>query len=630
MAITYNQQLGFIKKAFNNEAAAQAAATNGKIVFDSASKKIFVDGQAYGGGIVDATFVNSVLTITKSVGDPITINFSDIASASATMAVFTELSNKMGLTGTEHTLDYSSTNYLGGTSGAASLKEADVILDTKIHEIEEAIGSLDGSAAVASVSNDIVTIKKNIIQNDGKIENESGPGTDITLSKVAVTGNAEDVTIDPVGGSGTGIDGFTSTNVQDAYEEIVTAIIENEQVTERAVESIADAAGLNSNLEYVAPSGATYINQATDISNALSLLDAAISQTASGGVIDVTINGTSIKGTNGTASIAVDGTYNATSNKIASQSTVTTAINALDGTAVIASKTGNVVTIKSGITETDGVISNNSNADIVLEEVASTGAAADVSIADAQNKITATNVEDALTELALAISALQGSFNVIVSTNAATTPNGVTWTDGQTTVTGTLSASADTFHKIYLVPNSGSGQNSHSEYITTRTGSEGSYVYGWEKLGDIEVDLTGYVKTITVNGKSYAVTTDSTNINVGDVITTVTGETAISGGNSTFVAVTATTGSADSTTGTKGVTLSSTVKTVSVDTATSSNDGLATAKDVKDYVDTQSAVTDAAPTIKVNDSTASTIGTIGTTPITAKVALYWDEWESNS
>ena len=190
MAITYNQQLGFIKKAFNNEAAAQAAAINGKIVFDSVSKKIYVDGQAYGGGIVDATFVNSVLTITKSVGDPISINFSDIASASATMAVFTELSNKMGLTGTKHTLDYSSTNYLGGTSGAASLKEADVILDTKIHEIEEAIGSLDGSAAVASVSNDIVTIKKNIIQTDGKIENESGSGTDITLSKVAVTGNA--------------------------------------------------------------------------------------------------------------------------------------------------------------------------------------------------------------------------------------------------------------------------------------------------------------------------------------------------------------------------------------------------------------------------------------------------------
>ena len=62
-------------------------------------------------------------------------------------------------------------------------------------------------------------------------------------------------------------------------------------------------------------------------------------------------------------------------------------------------------------------------------------------------------------------------------------------------------ASASTMYKIYLVPNSGSGTNVKDEYITIRSGSEGSYTYAWELLGTTEIDLTNYVqKTLTIAG----------------------------------------------------------------------------------------------------------------------------------
>lgn len=98
--------------------------------------------------------------------------------------------------------------------------------------------------------------------------------------------------------------------------------------------------------------------------------------------------------------------------KTTAKGTVVAAINelkdVLDGLDVdefaLASVSNNVVTIK-GIKETDGKIAvgTDTTKDITFEEVAMTGAAADVSIEDAAGKITATTVEGALGELAVAL-----------------------------------------------------------------------------------------------------------------------------------------------------------------------------------------------------------------------------------
>lgn len=81
---------------------------------------------------------------------------------------------------------------------------------------------------------------------------------------------------------------------------------------------------------------------------------------------------------------------------------------------------------------------------------------------------------------------------------------------GITTITYSIvselpTASVDTYFNvsktIYLLAITGSGSDYYDEYITVRSGVEGSYTYSWEKLGNTQVDLSGYVqKTFTIAG----------------------------------------------------------------------------------------------------------------------------------
>ena len=66
-------------------------------------------------------------------------------------------------------------------------------------------------------------------------------------------------------------------------------------------------------------------------------------------------------------------------------------------------------------------------------------------------------------------------------------------------------ASADTFHKIYLLSaSSPATPNLYKEYITIRSGSAGSYTYSWELIGDTSMDLTTYLQTTaTVAGVEF-------------------------------------------------------------------------------------------------------------------------------
>ena len=65
-------------------------------------------------------------------------------------------------------------------------------------------------------------------------------------------------------------------------------------------------------------------------------------------------------------------------------------------------------------------------------------------------------------------------------------------------------ASADTFHKIYLKNASGEAEgNLYVEYITVRSGSKGAYTYSWEKIGDTALDLSGYVTDIKYDSATH-------------------------------------------------------------------------------------------------------------------------------
>jgi hypothetical protein len=66
-------------------------------------------------------------------------------------------------------------------------------------------------------------------------------------------------------------------------------------------------------------------------------------------------------------------------------------------------------------------------------------------------------------------------------------------------------ASADTFHKIYLLnATSPAAPNLYKEYITIRSGSEEPYTYTWELIGDTSMDLSTYLQnTATVAGVAF-------------------------------------------------------------------------------------------------------------------------------
>ena len=70
-------------------------------------------------------------------------------------------------------------------------------------------------------------------------------------------------------------------------------------------------------------------------------------------------------------------------------------------------------------------------------------------------------------------------------------------------VSGNLpTASADTFHKIYLQDASSPAQpNLYKEWITLRTGTDPNYSYSWELIGDTSMSLDGYAQEAWVKSE---------------------------------------------------------------------------------------------------------------------------------
>ena len=89
--------------------------------------------------------------------------------------------------------------------------------------------------------------------------------------------------------------------------------------------------------------------------------------------------------------------------------------------------------------------------------------------------------------------AQHGGISFILSTDASTTPLGVTWEKEGVTITGTLAAADAVPGAIYLVPASEiATKNIYYEYVAVESGSD----YIWEQLGDTRVSLAGLVTDV--------------------------------------------------------------------------------------------------------------------------------------
>lgn len=61
------------------------------------------------------------------------------------------------------------------------------------------------------------------------------------------------------------------------------------------------------------------------------------------------------------------------------------------------------------------------------------------------------------------------------------------------------SPSASTMNKLYLTKPASGKEDNYAEFITVRSGTSGSYTYAWEKIGDVSLDLSGYVQIANVD-----------------------------------------------------------------------------------------------------------------------------------
>lgn len=259
---------------------------------------------------------------------------------------------------------------------------------------------------------------------------------------------------------------------------------------------------------------------------------------------------------------------NSTDTQYPSAKAVNSKVSGLSGTAGIASVSNDIVTLKSGIQETSGVISNSSGTDISLHKIAKTGSPSDMTV---QYNSQTVSLQTALINIKSGIDdATSAGQQYIVTNSTATCPNVDQYNNQQ----GTLAPSNLTTGKVYLVPN---GTDSYMQYITTVSGS----TYSWTPLRSTTVDLSGVVKIITVNGKQYAVSEGTTLIDLGDVVTEITGQSSISNADTSYIH-TVVTNTENTTNGTNIYNVETQTKLGNITTGTN---GIATVNDVKNYVD---------------------------------------------
>lgn len=175
---------------FFRSATAPAAAELGTIWFDSASKLLKVknatDWEVYDGGrnVIDATFVEGLLTITKASGENVTLDFKDVASASQTMKAFKALDTAVK--------DAQSTANTGVKNAATAQSTAEAAKTTA----DSKIASVTGDTTVkAKTSVDYAVTLSLATSDKGNVkftQDADGLSANVTIPAATVTGVAAD------------------------------------------------------------------------------------------------------------------------------------------------------------------------------------------------------------------------------------------------------------------------------------------------------------------------------------------------------------------------------------------------------------------------------------------------------
>lgn len=149
------------------ETVGSSGLTTGKIYFETSTGLIKVAKSAtavdvFGGNIKDATYSNNILTITKQTGGNITLNFSDIASASSVMAVFDEVKEELArveekITTEVNTAKSALIGSTGDSSSMDTINAAKKYTDEKVAAIPAAVTYKGDGTTITQSGSDTVT-----------------------------------------------------------------------------------------------------------------------------------------------------------------------------------------------------------------------------------------------------------------------------------------------------------------------------------------------------------------------------------------------------------------------------------------------------------------------------------------
>ena len=174
---------------FFRSATAPAAAELGAIWFDSASKLLKVknatDWEVYDGGrnVIDATFVEGLLTITKASGENVTLDFKDVASASQTMKAFEALD-----TAVKNAQSKADTGVANAATAQSAAEAAQTTADSKV-------ASVTGDTTVKAETVDHAVTLSLATSDKGNVKftkDADGLSANVTIPAATVTGVAAD------------------------------------------------------------------------------------------------------------------------------------------------------------------------------------------------------------------------------------------------------------------------------------------------------------------------------------------------------------------------------------------------------------------------------------------------------
>ena len=174
---------------FFRSATTPAAAELGAIWFDSTNKLLKVknatDWEVYDGGrnVIDATFVEGLLTITKASGENVTLDFKDVASASQTMKAFEALD-----TAVKNAQSTAETGVANAATAQSTAEAAKTTADSKI-------ASVTGDTTVKAETVDHAVTLSLATSDKGNVKftkDADGLSANVTIPAATVTGVAAD------------------------------------------------------------------------------------------------------------------------------------------------------------------------------------------------------------------------------------------------------------------------------------------------------------------------------------------------------------------------------------------------------------------------------------------------------